>query len=207
MDPKLGACRPGCRAQLSFSRYSPNRQNHSNEWAATASSACKDFTPCCKTGEHRLHGLVNEPLFVVGLWCLRPNQSTGETTIIVRPLFLVVTPFATNAKSLFDNVASIRGEHIGPDGSKPISSDAAEGVVDCATERKRRRGRVARSLGDGSLHVPEVMADLVRVALHNVKRTDGAVVGVRCRDVARSFERRGAPGLGGGDQCDESYDR
>jgi hypothetical protein len=82
-----------------------------------------------------------------------------------------------------------------------------------AVKNARARGRILNlwltfKLGtlEASLDVPEVMAHLMRIPLHDVEGTDLAGLWVvRCH-VVRGFESRLAPPLGGVDQRDEADD-
>ena len=86
-----------------------------------------------------------------------------------------------------------------------------EGSATGTRARDRRPGSAGvpryQSVADGATHIPEVVADLVGVPLHDVEGADRACLGVGGRHVMRCLECCSPPGVGRGDECDQSHDR
>ena len=64
-----------------------------------------------------------------------------------------------------------------------------------------------KSVTQGAAHIPEVMADLMCVALHDVERRDGSDFRMRRLHVVGCFEGGGTPGIGGSNQRDQPNER
>ena len=91
--------------------------------------------------------------------------------------------------------------------SSCVSADPFRTSLSAHVVRKAgTAARVGASVGCRALHVPQVMTDLVRVALHHIEGTDRTVLWVRCGDAVWCLEGGRAPRVRGGDQCDEAHD-
>lgn len=85
------------------------------------------------------------------------------------------------------------------------AEDLAQPSSSCS--HRRRPDRLGMSVTQGTSHVPEVMAHLVRVALDDLESADGPEFGVRGGDVVGRLEGCGAPRVCCRDQGDQADDR